>query len=364
MSIRFGIIGCGGAALPVAEAIFTSQVTALKRVYDIDLALARDLGERYDADCATSVDELLADPMVDAVYIAVPHDRLAPLARQALAAGKHALVEKPLALTLVQADELIALAEQQRLALGVFYELRYATPFIQARELVHTGAIGRIIGVRIQTLIDKPTTYWQAGLSGRAASPWRGQAARAGGGVVLMNTSHQLDAIRAITGLEVVSVAATIGTLVAAVEVEDLAAATLHYHNGAIGSIFAGAHLPGANASGERFDIYGTHGQIMAPDPYGDEALQVFLRRSWGELPANTWQRLPGSPAPLYTRAVEAFAHAIQRGEPAPIGGRDARQVLAIVLAIYQAAAEKRTIALEEHDGWRNEDLPNHLFRL
>src|SRR6266508_4442213 len=161
MSIRFGIIGCGGAALPVAEAIFTSQMTALKRVYDIDLALARDLGERYDADCATSVDELLADPMVDAVYIAVPHDRL---------------------------------------ALRVFYELRYATPFIQARELIHTGAIGRIIGVRIQTLIDKPTTYWQAGLSGRAASPWRGQAARAGGGVVLMNTSYQLDAIRAITG--------------------------------------------------------------------------------------------------------------------------------------------------------------------
>jgi UDP-N-acetyl-2-amino-2-deoxyglucuronate dehydrogenase len=347
MPTRFGIIGCGGAALPVAQALFTSQVIELQRVYDIDHALAADLGERYGAECATSVDELLADPTVDAVYIAVPHDRLAPLARQVLAAGKHALVEKPLALTLAQADELIALAEQQRLALGVFYELRYSTPFIQARELVHAGAIGQIIGVRIQTLIDKPTTYWQAGLSGRAASPWRGQAARAGGGVVLMNTSHQLDAVRAITGLEVVRVTAEIGTLVAAVEVEDLAAATLHYDNGAIGSIFAGAHLPGASAGSESFDIYGTHGQIMAPDPYGDAALQVFLRRSWGELAVNTWQRLPSAPMPLYTRAVEAFAQAIQRNEPAPIGGHDARQVLAIVLAIYQAAAEKRMIVLE-----------------
>ena len=89
----------------------------------------------------------------------------------------------------------------------------------------------------------------------------------------------------------------------------------------------------------------------MAPDPYGDEALQVFLRRSWGQLPANTWQRLPGAPTPLYTRAVEAFAQAIQRGEPAPISGRDARQVLELILAIYQAAAEKRTIALEAHAG-------------
>src|SRR5688500_6415773 len=108
MHTRFAIIGCGGAALPVAQALFTSQATALQRAYDIDHALAAGLGERYGAECAPSVDELLADPSLDAVYIAVPHDRLVPLARQVLAAGKHALVAKPLALTLAQADELIA----------------------------------------------------------------------------------------------------------------------------------------------------------------------------------------------------------------------------------------------------------------
>ncbi|MFL5805725.1 MAG: Gfo/Idh/MocA family protein [Roseiflexaceae bacterium] len=349
MRTRFGIIGCGGAAVPVAAAITTSPLSALGRVYDVDHALARDLGERYGAHCAASEDELLHDSDLDAVYIAVPHDQLAPIADRALAAGKHALVEKPLALTLADADALIALAEARRLALGVFYELRHATPFAQARELVQAGAIGRIIGVRIQTLIDKPAAYWESGPSGRTANPWRAQIARAGGGVVLMNTSHQLDALRWITGLEVVSVAAETGALVAPVEVEDLAAVTLRYHSGAIGGIFAGAHLPGAG--GECFALYGTHGQIMAPDPYGDAALQVFLRQSWNDIPAGVWQRLPGQPAPVYTRAVEDFARAAQRGEPAPTSGRDARSVLAIVLAIYRAAAEKRTVRLEEFNG-------------
>src|SRR5262245_8784553 len=103
MRTRFGIIGCGSAAIPVAEAIATSRLTALSRVYDLDPVLAHDLGTRYQATCASCLDELLHAQDIDAVYIAVPHDQLAPLGRQALLAGKHALIEKPFALTLGEA---------------------------------------------------------------------------------------------------------------------------------------------------------------------------------------------------------------------------------------------------------------------
>lgn len=346
--IRFGIVGCGGAAAPVCEAMSASSLATLAKVYDIDLNVARDFGERYGVPAAGQLNELLCDSEVGAVYVAVPHDQLYPLTRQVLEAGKHALVEKPMALTLAQTNELIALAEKQHLALGVFYELRHFKPYAQARELIRVGAIGDIIGIRIQTLIDKPTTYWQFGYSGRSASPWRGQRSRAGGGVVMMNTSHQLDAIRYITGLEVTSVSAEVGTLVASVEVEDVAAATLRYNNGAIGSIFAGAHLAGAGAGNdEHFDIFGAQGQLKVPDAYGDGALQVFLRQGWGDIPANVWHTLPTPPISVYAEAVEAFAQAVQRGEPAPTSGKDARCVLAVVLAIYQAAAEKRTITIQ-----------------
>ena len=343
---RFGIIGCGSAAVPVCEAIAALPLAELAHVHDTDLNLARDMGERYRVPYTERLADLLGDPHVDVVYIAVPHDLLYRLTRQALEAGKHALVEKPMALTLAQADGLIALAEERQLALGVFYELRHSTAYQQARELIQAGAIGEVIGVRIQTVIDKPPHYWQAGYGGRSANPWRGQKTRAGGGVVLMNTSHQLDAIHYLTGLEVVSVSAEVGTLTAPVEVEDIAAATLRFSNGAVGSLFAGAHLAGASAGSEHFDLFGRQGQLRVPDAHGDGWLQVYLRRAWGDIPANLWHTVPGAKAQVYAEAVEAFARAVQQGEPAPTNGHDARRVLATVLALYQAAAEKRTLSI------------------
>lgn len=346
MTIRFAIVGCGGAAVPVAAALAASTVASLGSVYDLDPRLAAELGSIHGAACAPSLEALLADATIDAVYIAVPHDLLAPLTHQALTSGKHALVEKPLALSLADVDALTALATQRRLALGVFYELRHAGQVAQARELVAAGAIGRVIGLRIQTLIDKADSYWRLGLSGRSANPWRAQARRAGGGVVLMNSSHQLDAARAITGLDVVSVSAHTATLVADVEVEDLAAATLRYSNGALGSLFAGAHLAGDG--GEYFAIFGTEGQIKVPSLYGDEPVQLYLRRDHDGFEAGRWLQLPAAPTQVYSSALDAFAHAARDGTPPPVGARDARHVLAVVQAIYRSAAEQRTVRLDD----------------
>src|SRR2546422_5363113 len=108
--VRFGIIGCGGAAVPVAQALSASPVAELSAAYDLNPALALDVGERFGAAVHDSLESLLGSA-VEAVYIAVPHSQLAPLARQALRARKHALVEKPIALSLAEAHELIALAE-------------------------------------------------------------------------------------------------------------------------------------------------------------------------------------------------------------------------------------------------------------
>ncbi len=347
---RFAIVGCGSAALPVCAAIATSPLAELAVVYDQDHALAADLAQSYHVTAAPSLDSVLTDPAVDAVYIAVPHNRLAALARLALEAGKPVLVEKPLAITLADADALIDLAEAHGLALGVFYELRYNAAIAQARALVQAGVLGPVQSVRIQTLIDKPLSYWQAGYTGRSHSPWRGQRAQAGGGVVLMNTSHLLDAVWYITGLEVVRVSAEVDTRIAAVEVEDSAAAVFRYDNGALGSLIVGAHLPGAAQGDECFDLFGSEGQLRLPDPYGADPLQVYVRRAWPEfnLPGATWTTLALPPAPIFTQAVEAFALAVQHGGPAPTHGRDARRVLATVLGLYQSAAEGRVVTLQE----------------
>jgi len=289
---------------------------------------------------------------VEAVYIAVPHNQLAPLAAQALRAGKHALVEKPMALSLAEADELIALAEANSLGLGVNYDLRQSAQALQARALVRAGAIGEIVAVRIQTLIDKPASYWRAGYSGRWVSSWRTSKVQAGGGVVLMNTSHQLDVVRFITGLEVSSVSGEVGTLAApvAMDVEDIASASLRYANGAIGSLMAGAHLAGPEPGSERIELYGQQGQLRVPSLYGDDLAQLYLRREWGKpaMAASEWHRLPHEPAHIYQGTVNAFARAVRRGEAPSPNGRDAREVLAIILGLYQSA-ERRTVQPIEH---------------
>jgi predicted dehydrogenase len=340
-------VGCGGAAVPVARALAASPVARLAGVHDLDVALARDLGQQYSVPATATLDDLLADAAIQAVYIAVPHDRLAPLAQRALGAGKHVLVEKPMALTLADADALIALAEARGLALGVFYEMRHTGAHQQARALVQGGGLGTITAVRLQTVIDKSTDYYQRGLSGRSVNPWRASKDRAGGGVVLMNTSHGLDAVRYITGLEVVRIAAEASTWTLGIDVEDTAAAVLRFDNGAIGSLLAGAHLAGGGD--EAADVYGTQGQLRLPDAYRQGPLQVYLRQSSGELAAGTWHTLPQPKVDCYAAALDDFARAVLAGRAAPTSGRDARAILAIVLGLYESSATGRVVQLD-HD--------------
>ena len=342
---RLGVIGCGSASLPVCEAIGALSNTELVGVYDVDPALANDLSRRYQVPKMETLDQLLADQGVDVVYTAFPHSLLAQLTLKVLEAGKHALTEKPLATTLEEIEQLTTLAARKQSALGVFYEMRYAPAHRLAHDLIQAGAIGRVIGVQIRTLIDKPLSYWQSGYGSRSVNPWRGVKAQAGGGVVLMNSSHLLDAILYITALTVTGVSAEIGTLSSNVEVEDLAAATLRFSNGAIGSMIAGAHIHGAHNE-ERCCIYGSEGQIRLPDPYGLDPLQVYLKRAWEDLPPEEWHSFPSGSASVYQLALDDFVQAVQSGRCIPIDAYAARQVLAVVLAVYRSAAEKRTIAI------------------
>jgi predicted dehydrogenase len=343
--VRFGIIGCGTASIPVCEAITASAMTELVAVYDVKKDLANDISQRFQVQAVENLQELLMNSTIDAVYIAVPHYLLAPLTQQALEAGKHALTEKPLGISLDEVDQLIKLANEKQLDLGVFYEMRYAPAHVIARELIQARAIGSIIGVQIQTLIDKPLSYWRSGYTGRSVNPWRGIKAQAGGGVVLMNTSHLLDALLYITGLRVTEVSAEIGTLVADVEVEDMATATLRFDNGAVGNLIAAAHISGAHNE-ECCSIYGTEGQIRLPDPYGSEPMRIYVKRTWDDFAAGQWHSIPLEPVPVYRRAIEGFAKSIQSKGCAPIDGIAARSVLAVILAIYQSAAERRTVII------------------
>ncbi len=336
--LGFGIVGCGGAARDFARGASAAGNAAIVATFDRDRGRAEALAAATGARAHRRLASLLADPAVEAVYVALPHDRLAPTAVAALGAGRHVLVEKPLATSLAALRRVAEAAAEAGRSVGVLFEQRFTGPAVEARRLVRGGAIGEVASVRVRTDIDKPAAYWRSGPTGLVSDAWRASRRRAGGGVVLMNSIHQLDVVRAVTGLEFARVAALTRASVPGVEVEDAAVAVLELSDGAIGSLVAAAHAPGAERA-EEIEIVGRLGALRIPDPYGDpRPLRVFLGQPWRDRPAGRWLDLAVEPIDPWEAVVESFAAAV-RGNVGPVPGLDdAGAALATVLAIYRSA--------------------------
>ncbi len=327
-----GIVGCGWAAGEIARVGATLPGLRIVAATDTDPGRAKSFADQTGARVAPDLDALLADPAVDTVYVGLPHYLLASVAERALLARKHVLVEKPLALSAAEALRLGALADTLGLKLCVFFELRKSGPIELARRLVSGGAIGRPRLVRIRTVIDKKLSYW-----GTDATPsWRASKREAGGGVVLMNTIHQLDTLRYVTGLDYVRASAEIDTFTAPAEVEDSAAATLRLSNGGIVSLTAAAHSPGGMGE-ETIEIDGERGRLDLPYPFGDDPLRLY---------DGSWTDQPTTAVDMHQKMLAGFLDAIRTNGPVPAGASDAAAALAAVSAIYRSAAEGRAITI------------------
>ncbi len=341
-ALRFGIVGCGGAAAAVAAAIDRSAAASIVATHDHDVDRARALAEPRGATAHRTLRRLLADPSVEIVYVALPHDRLAATAIAALRSRHHVLIEKPVAIRVTDIARIREAALDGDRSVGVAFQLRFVATVGAARDLVMTGALGRLRSVRIRTLIDKPATYWAVGPAAAVPDPWRASARRAGGGVTLMNAIHQLDLVRAITGRAVERVGAFIAAGVPGVAVEDVAVAALDLEGGLLGSLAASAHAPGAREA-ETIELDGDDGSLRLGDPYADRRrLEVFLRRSAAGIEPGRWIEIAQPPRDPWTAAIDALAESIAAGqEPVP-GLADAEAALRTVLAIYRSARTGR----------------------
>jgi len=342
--LRIGLMGCGEIAARTAAAIANSRHAAHVMVMDTRPELARDLGETYGIPWTDRAEDLLANSAVDAVYIAVPHHLHASLTIQAAEAGKHILVEKPIAITLADAEAMIAAARTNGVWLSVNFHAQVDPLCQTARDLVAQGVIGQVVGTRIVYRGDKPASYWTSGYSGRVATDWRVRKATAGGGVLIMNAIHDLNTMRFITGHEVVRVYAEYGTFDTPVEVEDFIAVTYRYDNGAIGTIEAGSAIRGRDPLHDVDRVYGTAGQILLGD-----SLRVYSSAGTDDVSAGEWHEMPVTPQTAEQQQiamVDGFAGPLLGGESPTISAEDGLAALAIVLAAYQSGTEGRPISL------------------
>lgn len=333
--ISLALIGCGWAAGEIVRAVTRLPAIRIVTVFDTDAGRAEALGQRAHAEVAASIDAILADPEISTVYVGVPHALIAPIVERALGAGKHVLAEKPLALDPKEARRLGGLAETRGLKLAVFFELRRATTVSTARRLLEAGEIGTPRFVRLRTIIDKRADYW-----GRpGALNWRASRSTAGGGVLLMNTIHQLDTVRYITGLDYVTAQGEIATFSAPGDVEDTGSATLKLSNGGILGITAAAHSFGANHE-ETIEIDGTAGRLDLPDPFGIAPLRLYRAET------KVWNEIAADRVDSHLVMLESFVEAILNDAPVPASAADAAAAVAAVQAIYRSAAEGRRVEI------------------
>lgn len=228
------VIGCGDVSVVHLEAIEALADSQLVAVCDVDPAAAARAAERYGVPRFANHAELLAEVQPDVVHIATPHDQHVQPAIDALAAGVHVMVEKPVAHTCSEAERLVAAAERPGAPkIGVCLQNRYNATSQVAAALLAGGQLGAVVGAFATVAWHRAPAYYRA-------RPWRGQLDRSGGGALINQAIHTVDLLQWLLGeaCEVRGHASRLA-LGDVVDVEDTAHVVLDHVGGARSVLFA-----------------------------------------------------------------------------------------------------------------------------
>ena len=274
--LRIAVVGAGAIAQRNAIEAAASGAASIVGVFDVNTKVARDMAKRLGAQVFSSYQQLLDTREVEAVLMSTPHHVHKSMTVAAAAKGKHVLVEKPLATTMADADEMIAACKAAGVALAVNYSFRYLPKIQKARELVQAGAVGDVTGVQIIAHQFKDPGYW---MGARSNSPddWRSSREKCGGGFLIMNVCHTIDYLYYITGLRGTRVYCEYENASSPGDVEDILSLTCRWGDKAVGSISASSIMRGSDSSEER--VVGHQGHARAERRGPDRLLHPPNRR-------------------------------------------------------------------------------------
>jgi 1,5-anhydro-D-fructose reductase (1,5-anhydro-D-mannitol-forming) len=253
--IRWGIVGCGDVTeVKSGPGFQKAEGSTLLAVMRRDRARAEEFARRHGVPRVhTGARDLMADPDVDAVYIATPPDTHRELALMAAAEGKPCLVEKPMALDHAQCVAMVEAFETRGLPLWVAYYRRALPRFLLVRDLLASGAIGKVTSVHVE--------QFQPLATGDAARAWRVDPAIGGGGIFVDMGSHSLDLLDFLLG-PIAGVSGWAINTGGAYRAEDVTAVAFRF-----GGSIAGTGLWNFNAAHPRDGITftGSAGEIVTP---------------------------------------------------------------------------------------------------
>jgi len=318
--IGVGVIGLGeigqfhlrgfaraGGARPVAVA-------------DLNPELVSSSSAEYGARGYGDYHDLLADPQVEIVSVCLPHSLHKKVALDAINAGKHVLIEKPLAITTAECDEIQAAAQSSSVVVGVQHNQLFFPAHVRAKEMIDSGAIGRPVQLRLRLAI------------GGKYPGWRTDPAVAGGGILFDAGVHRFYLARHLFG-EIAEVSAI--TDKPRNEGEDQAVVSLRFANGALGVIDANYHGP-AKMFDDAVEIVGTEGALYISGVEADfESYRTgpALRHYDG-----AWRdvRVPGGDwADSVATSIQAFVDAIRAGTQPLVSLEDGKRVVELIEMAY-----------------------------
>lgn len=321
MAIRWGIVGCGDVARKrVAGAIQQDSDSELVAVCRRNEEKLQQFSDEFGvAFATTSADEVIQSPDIDAVYIATPVNLHKPQTIAAAQAGKHVLVEKPMAMSTAECDEMISACASADVWLGVAYYRPFYPVIHRMQELLEAGEIGRVLSVSATTCTPFDMTSDDDGY-------WRVIPEAGGGGALMDIGSHRLDLFLRMFGA-VADVKAQCGTVAASYQADDVATLALRFESGIQGILHC---CFGSTTDPDEFAILGTNGRLVSRPLNGGDLVIEHGRESITEKhpPADNFN------APL----IADFTSAIRESHAPLVSGVVGREVNRVMERAYASS--------------------------
>jgi len=343
--LRFGIVGCGVIGATHAEAIAGLSDAELVAVADVPTAVAQAerLARRYGVPVYTDLQEMLDREELDVVDVCTPSGMHGEHACQIMRSGRHAIVEKPMDISLEAIAEMLRVQQEVGVKLAVISQHRFDPAAQRVHALVLEGAFGRLTLGVAQIPWWRSQGYYESGA-------WRGTWALDGGGVLMNQAIHTIDLLQWLMG-PVRSIQAYTDTLAHEMQTEDTAVAALRFAGGELGAIVATtAAYPGLGA---RLEIMGDRGSAVIEN---DRLRHLHLARDDQEevgdygTTASTEAEIDEGQTPpaggTHALQIADMIRAIRENGTPLVDGCAARHPVEIILGIYESAHTHREVFL------------------
>jgi UDP-N-acetyl-2-amino-2-deoxyglucuronate dehydrogenase len=330
--IGFALLGCGRIATRHADVLTSGSINGAKlvSVCDIDSRRAQAFGAKYGVPFETDIDAMLRRPDVNAVAILTPSGLHARHALAIAGAGRHVVVEKPMALRLEDADAMIAACDLAGVKLFVVKQNRFNIPVLKAREALEAGRFGKLVMGTVRVRWCRNQTYYDQ-------DAWRGTWAL-DGGVLSNQASHHIDLLEWFMGpVEHVQAMAT--TALVDIEAEDTAIAMLRFRSGALGVIEATNAARPKDLEGS-LSILGSNGACVI----GGFAVNKMQTWQFADiLPSDdqVMDKFSSNPPNVYGFGHQAYyEHVVDcllNDRAALVDGFEGRKSLELISALYES---------------------------